>query len=52
MTKSQMFNEAHAVAKIEARRFGISYRKAFGNALAGFHAVANGYRGIELGRGL
>lgn len=48
MTNRQMFNEAHAVARIEARRFGISYRKTFGNALCGFQAVARGFRGVDI----
>ncbi len=48
MTKTQMFTEAHKTARHESRKFGISYRKAFANALCGFHAVARGYRGVEL----
>lgn len=48
MTKANMFTQAHATARIEARQFGISYRVAFANALRGFHMVAAGYRGIQL----
>ncbi len=48
MTKSQMFKEAHKQAKIDQKKFGGDYSRRFGNALRGFYAVANGYRGIDL----
>ena len=48
MTKTSMFTQAHAQARIEARQYGIPYREAFANALRGFHMVAAGYRGINI----
>jgi len=43
-----MFLEAHKQAKIDQKRFGGDYRRRFGNALRGFYAVVNGFRGIDI----
>lgn len=48
MTKSNIFAEAHRQAKIDHKRFGGDYRVRFANALRGFHAVAAGFRGINI----
>lgn len=48
MTRREMITGAHDQARFEARKFGLSYRVAFRNALRGFRAVAAGFRGIEL----
>lgn len=48
MTRRDMITGAHDQAHFEARKFGISYRTAFRNALRGFRAVAAGFRGIEI----
>jgi hypothetical protein len=47
-TKAQMFQDAHAQAKIDCRKFGGSYRVRFANALRGFHAVRAGFRGVTI----
>jgi len=48
MTKSQIFIQAHAQAKIDFRKFGGCYRHRFANALRGFQAVARGFRGVTI----
>lgn len=48
MTRQAMITGAHDQACHEARKFGISYRAAFRNALRGFRAVAAGFRGIDV----
>lgn len=48
MTKSSMFTQAHAQARIDFRKFGGCYRDCFANSLRGFQAVARGFRGVTI----
>ena len=47
-TMSQAFRDAHETARRESVKFGISYKRAFSNALRGVMAVQAGFRGVEI----